>query len=522
VVQRELREGARKPVNHRLRMVSAGLGIVLLWLVISALKMPPAQMGGWLLGTIHSLLLTLILVFVPALAADGIARERRDGTLGLLFLTPLSAGGIVTGKALAQAMRAFNLWLAVTPVLTIPFLTGGVTRYDGLCALSIEFCATVLCLGAGLLASTFAKERNSAFILGFLLGIAFWVVFMLVEMIALISGWRGVNSLFGNTDWRVFNVETFLFFAGLGNVRGGAWSALMFSPRLGQVWGLICAIGPVVSLLVLFMIGWFAARRIERSWQDKIPSPRRENLVRRYCTPVFRRRFQRQMTQTLEWNPIAWLQQYSWKARLSKWGLCLGFVLVLWAINGANDSVRAEVYFFLWLVLVGIYTFVGVSGFLEEKRSGALELLLITPISVNKLIFGRVWGLWKQFLPSALVLAACIGFLQINVLTENREWYEALQVDAIVVCGFLLLPVLATYFALRVKNLVVAAVLTWVALCLPNITNSQFFLPSGMRFYLRQQDLEFSASIIFCSYVGFAFVACFLLRHSLSRRIYSF
>ena len=107
-------------------------------------------------------------------------------------------------------------------------------------------------------------------------------------------------------------------------------------------------------------------------------------------------------------EPIAWLQQYSWKARLSKWGLCLAFLLVEVAARNADEE-RLNNPSGVAADAGRDYTFGGVSSFLEEKRSGALELLLVTPIPVNKLIFGRVWGLWKQFLPAGVVLAC--GYL---------------------------------------------------------------------------------------------------------------
>ena len=105
VVQRELREGARRPVNHRLRFWSVAAGTLLLWINVSTSERPAAQMGGWLFASLHTMLLGLILLIVPGLTADCIAREKREGTLGLLFLTPLSAVGIVAGKALAQGLR---------------------------------------------------------------------------------------------------------------------------------------------------------------------------------------------------------------------------------------------------------------------------------------------------------------------------------------------------------------------------------------------------------------------------------
>jgi ABC-type Na+ efflux pump permease subunit len=170
----------------------------------------------------------------------------------------------------------------------------------------------------------------------------------------------------------------------------------------------------------------------------------------------------------------------------------------------------------LLLVLAGLYTFFGVSGFLEEKRSGALELLLVTPLSVNDLIFGRVWGLWKQFFPAALVLACCYACI---AWAENSRGYgheDVKQPIFLISCIYLALPIFATYFALRVKNLFVAAMLTWIALCLPVLLVSGMFVNP----YEYGSGSFFAA--FFFGYVALSFVACFLLRHSLSRRIYSF
>jgi len=520
VVQRELREGARRPVNHRLRFLSAVVGTVLLWIVVAKYEGATEQLGGYLLGCLHSLVLLLIFVIVPGLTADCIAREKREGTLGLLFLTPLKVGGIVAGKALVGALRAFTLWLAVLPILIIPFIAGGVTWFDALSAVSLEFCAMVLCLAAGLFASSLAKERNTAFFLAYVFGAGFLLFFSQLFIIILAVGFRGLSYLVINyQDWRelwIFNNELISMFLGISFYgRSLGWNELAATPGLSRMWELLCLTMPLVTLVIFYYVARFAAYRINRSWQDKVPSARRESLLRRYCTPLFQRRFRRKMQRTLDWNPIAWLQQYSWKARLSKWGLCLGFLLIEAAAQNAGEDARDAVHFALLLALGGIYTFAGVSGFLEEKRSGALELLLVTPISVNKLIFGRVWGLWKQFLPAGLILA---GFFLSNKSLWSDDWPDACAVVFIHACLFFTLPVFATYFALRVKNLVVAAALTWVALCVP-----EFTVESACANFVGDFQMDSSAiQLIFLSYLAFALLACFLLRHSLSRRIYSF
>jgi ABC-type transport system involved in multi-copper enzyme maturation permease subunit len=514
-VQRELREGARRPVNHRLRFWSVAVGTLVLWATVANSDKPSDQLGGWLFASLHTLLLGLIFLIVPALAADSIAREKREGTLGLLFLTPLSAGGIVAGKAMVQALRAFTLWLAVLPLLTIPFLTGGITWFDAFSALSLEFCAAVLCLAAGLLASSLARERNTAFLLAFLFAAFFLLLYAQLFQFILLVGYRGF-AILNEVGWWRASLETLSIFSGLLEIRGFAsWSALAsVSTVLGKIWATLCWTGPPVTLLIFYLVARFAARRVERSWQDKVPSLRRESLIRRYCTPLFQRRFRRQMQRSLDWNPIAWLQQYSWKARLGKWGLCLAFLLVEGPARAAPQGVRQSLQMALLLTLAGLCTFVGVSGFLEEKRSGALELILVAPISVNKLIFGRVWGLWKQFLPAGLILAICFSCDE----WSRNDFNDAVAVEFILACAFLTLPVFATYFALRVKNLIVAAVLTWVALWLPFI-----LVMEAEQLVLEMYGVTPGFILaIFFSYSAFALLACFLLRHSLSRRIYSF
>ena len=90
----------------------------------------------------------------------------------------------------------------------------------------------------------------------------------------------------------------------------------------------------------------------------------------------------------------------------------------------------------------------------------------------------------------------------------------------IISCLFFTLPVFATYFALRVKNLIVAAVLTWVALWIPSCFVMGALGDVGRHYYGR--DIGVILPAVFISYLAFALLACFLLRHSLSRRIYSF
>jgi hypothetical protein len=63
----------------------------------------------------------------PRNTADALSEEKREGTLGLLFLTDLKGYDVVLGKLLATSLTSFYGVLAIVPPLSIPLLLGGVT-----------------------------------------------------------------------------------------------------------------------------------------------------------------------------------------------------------------------------------------------------------------------------------------------------------------------------------------------------------------------------------------------------------
>src|SRR5208283_1006775 len=126
VIARELRASARQPFTYYLRVL--GVTALLMASVLFGLQVgfQPA-FGRQLFAALHFALFGATWLLVPMLTADCISRERREGTLGLLFLTPLKGADIVVAKGLVHGLRAITLWFAVLPVLTVPFLMGGVS-----------------------------------------------------------------------------------------------------------------------------------------------------------------------------------------------------------------------------------------------------------------------------------------------------------------------------------------------------------------------------------------------------------
>ena len=147
------------------------------------------------------------------------------------------------------------------------------------------------------------------------------------------------------------------------------WSSYFSAPATRHVWqplllGSLLAI-PLLCYLVLKISAW----QVARGWRDAVPSVSRESWIKTFCLPRKTGRFAEKMRATLERNPIAWLQQYSWKSRLSKWGLCLAILVVdaIFSTGGLPAMVSAQSP--MLLILLGCFTFAGVNGFLIEKNS---------------------------------------------------------------------------------------------------------------------------------------------------------
>jgi ABC-type Na+ efflux pump permease subunit len=532
IVRREMRETARRPLTHWLRVIGGVAGVFVF--CSSAWNIPSAQVGPILFYGIHRLLMAMIFFIVPALTADCISRERREDTLGLLFLTPLRPWEIVVGKVLAQALKAMTLWLAVAPVLTIPFLAGGIGWRDVANCLCQEFCAGMLAVSAGMVATSIAQKRETAFVLAYLFA----------ALLCLIPTqhpwWRSPTSFRVVTT--IATPSTTYYIA---RYQGGFNVPVPFVPvvlpsavRIALIPSSYMVEGFLVSVLILWAAIRFAGYCLRRNWKDRLPSVRRESLIRRYCSPIHKQSFAEGMRRALEWNPVYWLQQYSWQARLTTWTLCLGFVALGCAItNGANSrAIERDWESRMLFILAVVYTYAGVNGFYQEKKTGALELLLVTPITVDEIIFGRVFGLWKRFFPTVLIISLwCLmtewsinygtplGYsppIPVSIYfgrwlgTSSLYWSDAAW--ALFVAYFTL-PVFATFCALRVRNIALATACTWLMLALAAVGGVLLLMILGPLVRDREMRVDIGILIGNAALVWFTIKA---LRNSLTERIY--
>ena len=132
IVARELIEASRRRGTYWLRVGAAAvaLGIGGFVMLLTRKGAQPGEIGMYLFVplAITSFLYTLLIgVFRTA---DCLSEEKREGTLGLLFLTDLKGYDIVVGKLAATSLNVFYGVLALFPMMAIPLLAGGVAIGD--------------------------------------------------------------------------------------------------------------------------------------------------------------------------------------------------------------------------------------------------------------------------------------------------------------------------------------------------------------------------------------------------------
>src|SRR5438552_16281797 len=87
----------------------------------------PGSLGHGLFSVLAWLGLIYCLLGGVGNTADCLRQEKREGTMGLLFLTDLKGYDVVLGKLLATSLNNFYGLLAIFPPLAITFCLGGVT-----------------------------------------------------------------------------------------------------------------------------------------------------------------------------------------------------------------------------------------------------------------------------------------------------------------------------------------------------------------------------------------------------------
>src|ERR1041384_7007161 len=153
IVQRELRVAARRWSTYWVRTFVAALVVVACaWIVFANLGEPPHAVAQILFFSVAGGALLYSLLIGVRATADCLSEEKREGTLGLLFLTNLKGYDVVAGKLVANSLNGFYGLIAILPVVALALLMGGLTAAQIGCAALALVNAMFLSVCAGIFA----------------------------------------------------------------------------------------------------------------------------------------------------------------------------------------------------------------------------------------------------------------------------------------------------------------------------------------------------------------------------------
>ncbi len=404
IVERELRVASRKRLTFWGRLGAAAFAL----LVFGCLQLlAELSRGTFKAGQLQFICLKwLCFLFACSaglfLTSDALSEEKRDGTLGLLFLTDLRGYDVVFGKLISHSLRAFYGLLAAFPIVGLAILAGGVAGAEFWRVILLIANTLFLSLSIGLFVSSLSRDVmkaiNGTLLLGLVvmgglpladLCLAWGNTTTLKPVLSLFSPWYAFVQIgpFGFPDyWLCFGLQN-----------GLAWALLILS----------CICTP-------------------RAWQEKsnTGNSSRTTLAQwwRFGSAAGRLQFRRR---ALEREPVFWLAARDrWLPRFV-WGitaLVLGFLvwatLQFWgqgAFQFTNYALGAfGLGMLLWVASQASRFFV------DGIRTGALELILVTPVGPERVVRSQWSALWRTYLVPVLVLLAFQTAASIGVIYETQ------------------------------------------------------------------------------------------------------
>ncbi|MFO1496948.1 MAG: ABC transporter permease subunit [Verrucomicrobiota bacterium] len=397
-----------------------------------------APSAGRELFIVLSTLAGLYVVLDAALlSADCLSREKREGTLGLLFLTDLKGYDIVAGKLVSRASTAAYALMAALPMLGISLFLGGVTGWEFTLMMLALLNALFFSASFGLLASAVCRRERAALSWA-VLGNVTWTI--LVPL----GGWWISQVLSAPAVHPAF-VAASPAGAFLSVLQSGPWRT-----RANYTFG--------HSFLLVQALGWLfliaASVLLPYRWRDAAPGNRGPTAPRQ-SKPLMtsKKNTATLANRSFEEAVLAWavlektpppVTAWRWLPGLIvAWGIGLCFVRSRWL--SLPTYVGAIVLLHAGLAFVALLQ--ACRGPAQDQRNGTLEALLTTPLGEEFYRRGRLLATKRScFWPLLAILATDGGLMVAGCLSSGSISWEWL--GWITVCLVLVAKLLMDLYAL--------------------------------------------------------------------------
>lgn len=388
IVERELRVASRKAGTYWLRSIAAlVLLLIFFWAVLTATN-SAARIARVIFEIMGTLVLCGCAVAGIFQTADCLSSEKREGTAGLLFLTDLRGHDVVLGKLAANSLHSCYGLLSILPIMALPLLMGGVTGGEFGRLILVLLATLFFSLSVGMLVSAVSREARQAMIITGAVIIFFNAILPGIYAALQRTGFSYKPLLWPGAGYAFLISGDNYYKYGRG--------ALEFLDSLATISGI--GLGCLLLASVI----------LPRAWQEKSHAASGgAGLWQRLRFGSARRR-KTKRTALLEGNPFYWLTARDRLTSLANFGLIsiAAPLFLLFFLKSSGSALMTQ-----WMAIQYMdYTTLGLGLVLkclmameasrrlnDDRRSGALELLLVTPLSVNDILAGQKRALRRQF-----------------------------------------------------------------------------------------------------------------------------
>ena len=391
----ELRRAARRPMTYYSRCLAGLLafstGLAFVFAGFNR-TMSAASAGREAFGLLAGAAYVLLAAQGILLTCDCLSLEKREGTLGLLFLTDLNGFDIVAGKLAARISRSLYCLMAAFPAFGFCIILGGVGLRD-LVMVTLGLLNTLFFFAAlGILISASVWRERAAASWG---GLALLVLGVLLPILGLI-----------------LNSTAFLALIPAG--------AMLAAPSLAA--GIGSPPNVAASLLIPHALGWLfvgaASGLVPRSWTPaaKVNPPGRTAASHPRRSPTSAR------------DPRPWVTEPA------KPFFTTALLMIICAAIPAGVSLAGPSRLAVQWGQVALVTILLLHSVLKyqsafqasrmlagKQRSGELELLLTTPFGEAEVLRGCLIELKRSlYWPTLFALGVDLALL---VCGWREDWF---------------------------------------------------------------------------------------------------
>lgn len=368
-----------------------------------------------------------VLLLVPAFPATSIVRERDQGTLMLLFNSPISPPGIYAGKFLGVLGFAALAFSTTLPAAAAVYAMGGVDPWRQIGTLYAVLAAlAVLCTAIGLFVSVRANSADAAVRISY--GAVFAAAFLSLAPHALTRGTAGTAATVAEWLRRLSPVPVVMHLVGQAGTSGGG-----LLDRDAGVWQFLAASLGLAAVLALVTVLQLDHRLFDRARDAGRITDDRSLLVRASRRLFFLVDPQRRKA-AIPWflNPVMVKEfrtrrfgRFHWLLRLAAVCAVVSLLMTLAATNGTIDwgvETIGGLLVLLQVMLVVLITPSLAAGLVAtERERGGWSLLRATPLSGWRIAVGKLASVaWTML----LILSATVPGYLVMTWIKPTMWNQ--------------------------------------------------------------------------------------------------